>query len=95
MNARQFATTLRRTSTRQAGCSIRRVYSTDLDYGVSEEPQMDAGTLEQQPQSAQIEVPEGMQRVLSMKEKRTKFQRLSMSLIVFKTCHNTLPRGPV
>ena len=56
---------------------------------------MDVGTLEQQPQAAQIEVPEGMQRVLSMKEKRTKFQRLSMSLIVFKTCHNTLPRGPV
>jgi hypothetical protein len=78
MNARQFATTLRRTPTRRAGCSLQRGLSSHVDSGVSEDPRMDAEALTQQPQAAHRELPEGMQRVLSMKEKRTKFQRLSM-----------------
>lgn len=46
---------------------------------MSEEAQINAEALEQEPQTAHRDIPEGMQRVLKMKEKRTKFQRLSAS----------------
>ena len=78
MNARQFATTLRRTSTRRAGCSVRRGYSTDVDPAIPEQDRINAEVYDEQQKTAHSEIPEGMQRVLSMKEKRTKFQRLSM-----------------
>lgn len=94
MNARQFATTLRRISARRTRCPGQRVYSTGLESTTLEEVQIDVEAYEDQPKSARMELPEGMQRVLSMKEKRTKFQRLSTPYFRHLNKSNFLPRGP-